>query len=114
MFFFICGGAVASEGEGKEKPEAEPFVTGGQVEGAGEEFGALPQARSHEIGLGLVTVITIILVIDKFNTPALKTSDVFIMLFVINIFFFNDLSLNNRREGQESAQEYDVSSELIS
>ena len=36
------------------------------------------------------------------------------MLFVINIFFFNDLSLNNRREGQESAQEYDVSSELIS
>ena len=38
-----------------------PFVTGAQVEEAGEEFVALSQAQSIEIGPGLVTVITIIL-----------------------------------------------------
>ena len=38
-----------------------PFVTRDQVEGAGDEFLALSQAQSIEIGPGLVTVITIIL-----------------------------------------------------
>ena len=86
-------------------------MTGGQVEGEGKEFGTLSQARSIEIESGLVTVISIIVAVDKFNMKVLKISD---DVYDGNCYLLNDLSTNNRPEGQVSAQEYDVSNEVIS